>query len=304
MIVGDRRWHRWSLRSSVGKATCPQCGHKHRLSPYWDHVEGVKMDVGVYGLCDRVSSCGFHWAPWMDKKDEVPYYYRPVSYVEPERVHLDRDAYYRNTVRIDESCCHLAGTLGAEESFAVYGCRTEARNPSLVYYPYVNRDGHIRAIAGHRYRAGKFSSSGKLDWYHKRHAVPDGYLKQDRKVDCLFGEHLLASRPDRKVGIVEGPKTAILCNMYLGGDMYNWLATFNQQSIYRDLKLFAKFRSGEVLVIPDKDSVGYWSEVVHDANKLYINVVIRCIDIRDRLVGDESDVGDYLFRVRDGFSLD
>lgn len=297
----DKKWHRWTLKSSAGKATCPQCGHKNRLSPYWDNVHELKMDVEVYGLCDRIGSCGFHYAPWMDQKQGIPYFYKKGPIKERKVVHLDESAYMRDTDAICGTNSHLAATISGEYVFRKYRCRTEVNNDSLVYYPYINKDGYYRAVAGHRYRSGELGAYRKDAWYHSRHVVPKGYNTQDRKVDCFFGEHLLAANPDFRIGIVEGPKTAILCDRYLGDGATNWIATFNQQSIYRDMKIFERLGKVDVYVIPDKDSADYWSALVKDADALYINMSIKCVDISWRLKDGESDIGDYLFRTKKRF---
>src|SRR5690606_19289219 len=61
------------------------------------------------------------------------------------------------------------------------------------------------------------------------------YLKNDTKVSCLFGEHLLNKYKYNTVALVEAPKTAIYCNLYFGyPDNVNnllWLAVYNLSSL-------------------------------------------------------------------------
>ena len=63
------------------------------------------------------------------------------------------------------------------------------------------------------------------------------YTKQDKKVSCLFGEHLLREYPSAKIYLFEAPKTAIYSTLYFGlPDTSNTicLAVYNKSSLSFD----------------------------------------------------------------------
>lgn len=298
------KYLRWTLDSSKGKFRCPGCLYKGRLSPYWDNVAGVLMSVDRYGLCDRRNSCGYHVTPYMDNVKDIGYYYRAREVKKRLRYHLSKDGYRSRTAVIDTVNCNLARTIDSKAVFSKYGCRTEVGQPDLVYYPYVDRDGNLRAVPGHRYRVNAVASHNKRTWYHRVYPQDRLYNDQEKKVDCFFGEDLLVRYPGRVVGIVEGPKTALFCEKWFGRRDINWLATFNSHTILADLRSLSLLHNLRVEVFPDKDSYGYWHEVVSEADRLYPNMRIRCNDLMGRFEDGESDIGDILWRTRKGFELD
>jgi hypothetical protein len=84
------------------------------------------------------------------------------------------------------------------------------------------------------------------------------YDKQEKKVDCLFGEHLLKQYPNNPIGLVEAPKSAIYCTLYFGipraPEDILWLAVFNKSTFKIDrLKALEGRR---VFVFPDLSKDG------------------------------------------------
>ena len=56
---------RYQLPRKAIKTDCPNCGHRHKkkLSRYVDSRTGEPLPE-IYGLCDRVSNCGYHLSPY------------------------------------------------------------------------------------------------------------------------------------------------------------------------------------------------------------------------------------------------
>jgi hypothetical protein len=99
----------------------------------------------------------------------------------------------------------------------------------------------------------------KAYWVHrllKRHyrqegkAVPEwleAYLNQDKYLTCLFGEHLLTKYPNKPVGLVEAPKTAVIASIVY--PEYLWLATTSLSYLTKDRCQVLKGRT--VVLFPD-----------------------------------------------------
>lgn len=84
------------------------------------------------------------------------------------------------------------------------------------------------------------------------------YTKQDKRVSCLFGEHLLSRFRLGPVALVEAPKTAVYGTLYFGSpEMPNnliWLAVYNKSSFsFEKLKAL---QGRDVFVFPDLSKDG------------------------------------------------
>src|SRR5690606_24305122 len=79
------------------------------------------------------------------------------------------------------------------------------------------------------------------------------YIDQERKVDCLFGEHLLQKYPENPIALVEAPKTAIYGTLYFGfpedRKALLWLAVFNLSSL--NLERCKVLSGRKVILFPD-----------------------------------------------------
>ena len=73
-------------------------------------------------------------------------------------------------------------------------------------------------------------------------------------VQCYFGEHLLSSRPQGKVMIVESEKTAIVCAHYL--PEYIWIATGG----IGNLRYSEALAGRDVTLVPDLGAEEKWRE--------------------------------------------
>jgi hypothetical protein len=86
----------------------------------------------------------------------------------------------------------------------------------------------------------------------------EAYTKQDKRITCLFGEHLLSKYHSNPVALVEAPKTAIYGTLYFGlpetPESLIWLAVYNKSSFSFDkLKLL---QGRFVYVFPDLSKDG------------------------------------------------
>jgi len=184
--------------------------------------------------------------------------------------------------------------------------------------PFINRSGYVRAIQVKKF--DKQNHGTHVNWIHlltKKHLDEEGkpypkwledYLKNDKLIDCLFGEHLLDTYPHNPIALVEAPKTAIYATLYFGfpdlpGNLL-WLAVFNLSSLTKEKCKELKGR--KVVLFPDLSKDGYafrkWSERADEFNKsmpgtsFKVSDLLECnANVRDREKG--LDLADYLIKL-------
>ncbi len=138
-----------------------------------------------------------------------------------------------------------------------------------VTFPFVDINSNIRTIQAKKFDLTEHTD-GRADFIHSmieryckenNKPLPDwlnSYLKQDKYVTCLFGEHLLRKYPLNPIALVEAPKTAVICSLYFGfpdvPENLIWLAVYNKSSFSLD-KLKA-LQGKDVYVFPDLSKDG------------------------------------------------
>lgn len=117
-----------------------------------------------------------------------------------------------------------------------------------VSFPFIDISGNVRAVQVKQFdetnhtTGTDFLHSILMKYYKEAGKVPpewlDKYMNQDKKVSCLFGEHLLNEFPSNRIALVEAPKTAVYGTLYFGlpetPDQYLWLAVYNKSSFSLD----------------------------------------------------------------------
>ena len=92
---------------------------------------------------------------------------------------------------------------------------------------------------------------------------PDWQLYQ-----CLFGQHLLARRPDAHVCLVESEKTALV--MAASQPKHLWLATAGSGGL--SAEKMECLRGRRVTLFPDSGCYGKWSEKMKHIQGIGYNV--------------------------------
>ncbi len=141
-----------------------------------------------------------------------------------------------------------------------------------VTFPFIDINSKIRAIQVKQFnktnhtKGTDFLHSIIEKWHHEKNKpLPEwlnNYLRNEKYVSCLFGEHLISKYPNNPIGLVESPKTAIYCTLYFGfpDDNYTnilWLAVYNKSSFSFDkLKIL---HNRDICVFPDlsKDGITF-----------------------------------------------
>lgn len=151
-----------------------------------------------------------------------------------------------------------------------------------------------------------------IEKHHTRNNKPlpkwlDAYLKQDKRVSCLFGEHLLSKYPRNPVALVEAPKTAVYGTLYFGlpenPENFIWLAVYNKSSFSFDKLKVLKGRF--VYVFPDLSKDGNtfkeWETKAKDYESLLPGTRFIFSDLLEQLAPERdknegNDIADYLIK--------
>ena len=135
-------------------------------------------------------------------------------------------------------------------------------------FPFIDIKGNVRAVQvkqfdGHNHTTGTDFLHSIIEKHHTRNNKPlpewlEAYTKQDKRISCLFGEHLLSKYHSNPVALVEAPKTAIYGTLYFGFPEQPtnllWLAVYNKSSFSFDKLKVLQGRF--VYVFPDLSKDG------------------------------------------------
>lgn len=111
---------------------------------------------------------------------------------------------------------------------------------------------------------------------------------------CLFGEHLLSRNPESTVALVESPKNALFGA--LAFPEMTWVATGNKGMLKREV--LKPLQGRNVIVIPDCDAVGVWTDTLRGMADL-ANFTVSDFCQRNAPQGQPKfDIADYLQQQR------
>lgn len=135
-------------------------------------------------------------------------------------------------------------------------------------FPFIDLKGNVRAVQVKQFDEQNHTTGTDflhsiIEKHHTRNNKPlpewlEAYTKQDKRISCLFGEHLLSKYHSNPVALVEAPKTAVYGTLYFGlpetPESLIWLAVYNKSSFTFD-KLKA-LQGRFVYVFPDLSKDG------------------------------------------------
>lgn len=282
---------------------CPQCRRPHCFTRYIDTWTGQYLADDV-GICDHKNNCGYHKPPREYFKEhgngylsehkqsaslrfvkpiEEKFDVIPMSAIEK----LERLNHERNTLK--KFLLEHFPLSDLQQVFSDYHVGT-AKNGEAIF-PQIDIQERCRTAKimaydenGHRIKG----ETDKINWLHarlkqKKRLSHDWNLKQ-----CLFGEHLLSSRPDDVVCLVESEKTAIICA--LAYPEYLWLSCGGKKNLKPEVCQALAGRN--VLLCPDADAVADWEE------RRKLLSFCRRIDMFDwyksELEGSKRDIADVI----------
>jgi hypothetical protein len=326
--------YQYQLDKASKKHDCPSCGKK-RFVRYIDTHSGELLP-DQYGRCDREAECAYHLNPYKDgygRKHKEPWQLRtiikPIARPKPlvplpEKVliqTLKADAYGCNTFL--QNLLHRVkypfSTADIERIISLYylGTLTKGYLSGAITIPFIDKDGTIRAIqakqfddANHTLRTSFIHSYLESRYKDTGRTVPDwlsAYKANEKKVSCLFGEHLLRKYPANTIALVEAPKTAIYGTLYFGfpenPDNPLWLAVYNLSSLKLDRCKVLEGR--KVLLFPDLSKTGksyeLWANHAKAFNTQIAGSKWKVSDLLENNASDQDradalDLADYLIQ--------
>lgn len=336
---------RYVLEKGSRKFVCPECGEK-RLVRYVDTVTGNYLPER-YGRCDKGDghyfvnpySDGYAKAVWEQERgnrSEFSNNWKPkrkkaIPQPTPEPVFFDFETFkqtlqpesYEKNTFIQNLFHRVQFPFEVDdvtEVIQLYRLGTVANGyrAGAVTFPFIDINGNVRAVQVKQFDEHNHTTS--TDFLHSiiekqyirnNKPVPEwlkAYTKQDKRITCLFGAHLLRQYPNNPVALVEAPKTAVYGTLYFGlpetPESLIWLAVYNKSSFSFDKVSVLKGRT--VFVFPDlsKDGSTFkeWERKAKDFEKRLPGTCFIFSDLLEQFASEQdkqkgSDIADYLIRL-------
>lgn len=268
--------HRYSLEKGSKKHHCPDC-NKKTFVLYIDTETGNYLPE-QYGRCDRESKCSYHLNPYFDgyakavweqergNRSELPNNWKPqrkkiIPQPTPEPVFFDFDTFkqtlqperYEKNTFIQNLFYRVQFPFEVDEVTKVIqlyrlGTVANGYRAGANTFPFIDIKGNVRAVQVKQFDEQNHTTGTDflhsiIEKHHTRNNKPlpewlEAYTKQDKRISCLFGEHLLSKYHSNPVALVEAPKTAVYGTLYFGlpetPESLIWLAVYNKSSFSFD----------------------------------------------------------------------
>lgn len=288
--------HRYSLEKGSKKHHCPDC-NKKTLVLYIDTETGDYLPE-KYGRCDRESKCGYFLNPYKDgyakaiwekeqgNRSELPNNWKrqrkkAVPQPTPELLFFDFETFkqtleperYEKNTFIQNLFYNVQFPFEVDEITKVIqlyrlGTVANGYRSGANTFPFIDIKGNIRAVQVKQFDEQNHTTGTDflhsiIEKHHTRNNKPlpewlEAYTKQDKRISCLFGEHLLSKYHSNPVALVEAPKTAVYGTLYFGlpetPESLIWLAVYNKSSFSFDKLKVLQGRF--VYVFPDLSKDG------------------------------------------------
>lgn len=292
--------HRYKLASNkVKKLDCPYCGAKKHWQRYID-IETGEVLPEQHGRCDNTDKCGQQvtpkdtgyakliWEQERGNRSELPNNWKPqrkkpTPQPRSETVFFDfetflqtleRERYEKNTF-IQNLLHNVQFPFEVDEVTRVIqlyrlGTIANGYRAGANTFPFIDINGKVRAVQVKQFDEQNHTTCTDflhsiIEKHHTRNNKPlpewlEVYTKQEKKISCLFGEHLLSKHHSNPVALVEAPKTAICCWLYFNKSKFPiykdciWLAVYNKSSFSFDKLKVLQGRF--VYVLPDLSKDG------------------------------------------------
>lgn len=288
--------HRYGLEKGSKKHHCPECGKK-RFVRFVDIETGEYLPE-QYGRCDRESNCSYHLSPYLDgyakaiqeqeqgNRSELPNNWKPkrkkaIPQPTPEPVFFDFDTFkqtlqperYEKNTFIQNLFYRVQFPFEVDEVTKVIqlyrlGTVANGYRAGANTFPFIDIKGNVRAVQVKQFDEQNHTTGTDflhsiIEKHHTQNNKPlpewlEAYTKQDKRISCLFGEHLLSKYHSNPVALVEAPKTAVYGTLYFGlpetPESLIWLAVYNKSSFSFDKLKVLQGRF--VYVFPDLSKDG------------------------------------------------
>jgi hypothetical protein len=334
--------HRYTLEKGSRKHRCPDCGKKTFVR-YMDSQTGNYLPE-QYGRCDREIKCNYYLNPykegyskalWRQERGESagnwisPEMYRKVP---PKPVQQNEPAYipkdvlqqilngYERNVFLQNLLSRVPFPIDktdVEEVAALYylGTVRNGYRAGAITFPFIDKAGNVRTVQVKQFDETNHTTG--TDFLHsiiekhcqrKAEPLPDwvqAYSRNELKVSCLFGEHLLPRYTLNPVALVEAPKNAIYGALYFGfperPENLLWLAVYNLSSL--NFEKCRALQGRDVYLFPDlsKDGAAFqvWSRKAKELSERMPGTRFELSDLLETLAPAElrekgADIADVL----------
>jgi hypothetical protein len=340
-IINMNTEHRYIFEKGSKKNHCPECSKK-RFVRYID-TETDAFLPHHYGRCDRESKCGYFLNPYKDgyakaiweqeqgnKTEWKPKRPKPKmkqlnklkrSFIPVEVLNLTRVGYEQN-VFIQNLLTRVAFPFEVQDiekvvSLYHLGTVQNGYRSGGNTFPFIDAKGNVRAVQVKQFDEQNHTTGTDflhsiIEKHHTRNNKPlpewlEAYNKNETKVSCLFGEHLLRKYPHNPIALVEAPKTAIYGTLYFGTpeqpENLLWLAVYNLSSL--NLNKCKALEGRNVYLFPDlsKDGKAFdlWSNKANEIQKHLQGTHFQVSDLLEQLATEQDkeqgkDLADYLIK--------
>lgn len=288
--------HRYTLEKGSKKHHCPDC-NKKTFVLYIDTETGDYLPE-QYGRCDRESKCSYHLNPYLDgyakmiweqeqgNRSELPNNWKPqqkkaMPQPTPEPLFFDFETFkqtlqperYEKNTFIQNLFYRVQFPFEVDEVTKVIqlyrlGTVANGYRAGANTFPFIDIKDNVRAVQVKQFDEQNHTTGTDflhsiIEKHHTRNNKPlpewlEAYKKQDKRISCLFGEHLLSKYHSNPVALVEAPKTAVYGTLYFGlpetPESLIWLAVYNKSSFSFDKLKVLQGRF--VYVFPDLSKDG------------------------------------------------
>jgi hypothetical protein len=313
--------YKYKLDKSSKKYLCPQCG-KQKLVRYVDSASG-ELQSCHFGRCDREDSCGYFLYPKSELK-EYGQIVRSLAISTESRLPKQQEQVFipwealESTFVGHNQCSFFTYLIenGIPDSLLekviemyLLGTIQSGHLRGALTIPYINVEDNIAFV-----QVKMFDELNKTIKTSALHSILKGnpgndwvyeYEKNEHKVTCFFGAHLLKMYPNNPIVLVEAPKTAIYGACYYGAPKTEkdllWLAVYNKSSLTAEK--FKILEGRKILLIPDlsSDSGTFkkWEDKALKYAKNLKNTYVSVWDFLERNAPEElkksgGDFADYL----------
>lgn len=336
---------RYSLEKGSKKHHCPDC-NKRTFVLYIDTETGDHLPE-QYGRCDRESKCSYHLNPYLDgyakaiweqeqgNRSELPNNWKPqrkkvIPQPTPEPVFFDFDTFkqilqperYEKNTFIQNLFYRVQFPFEVDEVTKVIqlyrlGTVANGYRAGANTFPFIDIKDNVRAVQVKQFDEQNHTTGTDflhsiIEKHHTRNNKPlpewlEAYTKQDKRISCLFGEHLLNKYHSNPVALVEAPKTAVYGTLYFGlpetPESLIWLAVYNKSSFSFDKLKVLQGRF--VYVFPDLSKDGNtfkeWETKAKEFESRLPGTRFIFSDLLEQLAperdkGEGNDLADYLIK--------
>ena len=339
--------HRYKLEKGSKKHHCPECGKKRfvrfvdiETGEYLPEQYG-RCDKGDGHYFVNPYSDGYAKAIWEQEqkvtgvtKVTVPKqkYFRtqPKQQPTPEPVFFDFNTFkqtlqperYEKNTFIQNLFYRVQFPFEVDEVTKVIqlyrlGTVANGYRAGANTFPFIDIEGNVRAVQVKQFDEQNHTTGTDflhsiIEKHNTRNNKPlpewlEAYTKQDKRISCLFGEHLLSKYHSNPVALVEAPKTAVYGTLYFGlpetAESLIWLAVYNKSSFSFDKLKVLQGRF--VYVFPDLSKDGNtfkeWETKAKEYESRLPGTRFIFSDLLEQLAPEQdksegNDLADYLIK--------